>query len=70
MVLKWFKDTFCQYEEEISKKENKNIYAVMDQMAEEAPAGCEGMIMLPHLCGALFPEYNYDAKGSLFRHKH
>ena len=66
MVLKWFKDTFCQYEEEISKTENKNIYAVMDQMAGEAPAGCEGMIMIPHLCGALFPEYNNDAKGVYF----
>ena len=35
-------------------------------MAGEAPAGCEGMIMLPHLCGALFPEYNNDAKGVYF----
>ena len=66
MVLKWFKDTFCQREEEISKVENKNIYKVMDKMAEEAPAGCEGMIMIPHLCGALFPEYNYNAKGVYF----
>ncbi|MHB1253703.1 MAG: xylulokinase [Candidatus Humimicrobiaceae bacterium] len=66
MVLKWFKDTFCQHEEEISKMENKNIYAIMDKMAGEAPAGCEGMIMIPHLCGALFPEYNYNAKGVYF----
>jgi len=67
MVLKWFKDTFCQQEEkEISKMKNKNIYAIMDEMAEEAPPGCEGMIMIPHLCGALFPEYNYNAKGVYF----
>ncbi len=66
MVLKWFKDTFCQYEEELLKAKNENIYAAMDKMAEEAPAGCEGMIMIPHLCGALFPEYNYNAKGVYF----
>lgn len=66
MVLKWFKDTFCQHEEELLKEKNENIYAAMDKMAEEVPAGCEGMIMIPHLCGALFPEYNYNAKGVYF----
>jgi len=66
MVLKWFKDNFCKYEEEISKKENKNIYNIMDEIARKAPAGCDGMIMIPHICGALFPEYDYNAKGVYF----
>jgi xylulokinase len=66
MVLKWFKDAFCSEEENKALKENKNIYAILDKLAEEAPAGCDGMIMIPHICGALFPEYNYNARGVFF----
>jgi len=66
MVLKWFKDTFCQYEELTAKEKNKNIYRILDELASDAPAGCEGLIMLPHLCGAFFPEYNSNAKGVYF----
>ncbi|MDD5659502.1 MAG: FGGY family carbohydrate kinase [Actinomycetota bacterium] len=66
MVLKWFKDTFCQYEELIAKEKNINVYGILDELASDAPAGCEGLIMLPHLCGAFFPEYNTNAKGVYF----
>jgi sugar (pentulose or hexulose) kinase len=66
MVLKWFKDKFCARESEIAKNENKSVFQLLDEMAESVPAGSEGLIMLPFLTGALFPEYNPEAKGVFF----
>lgn len=34
--------------------------------AGEVPSGCEGLIMLPHITGAYFPENNPDARGVFF----
>ncbi|MBE7081716.1 MAG: hypothetical protein E7372_04080 [Clostridiales bacterium] len=55
-VLEWFKGSFC---ENISLKE-------LDQMAEQVPEGCEGLITIPHLCGTVMPENNSKAKGVFF----
>lgn len=66
MVLKWFKDTFCQLEEQQAKDRNTSIYKILDELALNVPAGCEGLIMLPHICGAFFPEYNSNARGVYF----
>jgi len=66
MVLKWFKDTFCQLEEQQAKDKNTSVYRILDDLAMNAPAGCDGLIMLPHICGAFFPEYNSNAKGVYF----
>jgi len=56
MVLKWFKNNFC---ENIDFKE-------LDNLAEKIPAGSDGLIMLPHLCGCTMPKYNPDAKGVFY----
>ena len=66
MVLKWFKDRFCKKELKSAEKEGINIFKIMDESAAEIPAGSEGLIMLPFLTGALFPEYNPDARGVYF----
>lgn len=64
MALQWFKDVFGTVEEELAAKEGKNVYELLTDMAGEVPAGCEGLIMLPHLMGAFSPEYNSRARGS------
>jgi sugar (pentulose or hexulose) kinase len=66
MVLKWFKDRFCKEELKSAEKTGINIFKIMDESAAEIPAGSEGLIMLPFLTGALFPEYNPDARGVYF----
>ena len=66
MVLKWFKDNFCQNEVDVSQKNNLSIYGLLDRLAEEVPPGSEGLLMLPHLAGAYFPEYNPKARGVYF----
>jgi len=64
MALQWFRDVFGTVEEEQAAKEGKNVYDLLTDMAGEVSAGCEGLIMLPHLMGAFSPEYNSQARGS------
>jgi len=65
MVLEWLKDNFYNMEKDIGSYE-KNIYSLIDQQAEDVPAGCEGLIMLPFLSGAACPEFNHNAKGVFY----
>lgn len=55
-VLEWFKSNFCE----------RLDYGEIDQLAESVPAGSEGLICLPHLCGTVMPENNPQAKGVFF----
>ena len=66
LVLKWFKDQFCSEEQAVAKRENKNVFKILDEMARYIPAGSEGLVTLPFLTGALFPEFNPDARAVFF----
>lgn len=61
LVLKWFKDNFVSAPEPA-----ENVYDQLTADAEGIAPGCDGLIMLPHLQGALFPEYNEAARGVFF----
>jgi len=66
MVLKWFKDSLCDREVEYALKKGESVYKILDGIAADIPAGSEGLIMLPFLTGALFPEYNPNARAVYF----
>ncbi len=66
MVLKWFRDAFCQEEVSIASRENKDVYDLLTEKAKRIPPGCEGLVTLPHLMGAGSPEFNPQAKGLFF----
>lgn len=66
IVLKWFKDKFCSEEQAAAKEQNKHVFKILDEMAMDVPAGSEGLVMLPFLTGALFPEFNPDARALFF----
>ncbi|MBR2498504.1 MAG: hypothetical protein IKB67_02195 [Clostridia bacterium] len=55
-VLEWFKKNFC---------ENMNFDQI-NEGVDKVPVGCEGLIMLPHLCGTVMPENQPNAKGVFF----
>ncbi|MDR3552157.1 MAG: FGGY family carbohydrate kinase [Clostridia bacterium] len=57
LVLKWFKNSF--YDGGVS-------YQKLDEEAAGIPAGSDGLLMLPHLCGANLPVYNASAKGVFY----
>lgn len=54
--LEWFKRNFCEGED----------YQKLNEIAEQVPAGCEGLIAVPHLCGTVMPENKPNAKGVFF----
>jgi xylulokinase len=62
MVLKWFKDSFIE-NKDLSDNE---IYNMLTEEASGVSPGSGGLIMLPHISGAFFPENNPKAKGVFF----
>ncbi|MHC4675585.1 MAG: xylulokinase [Planctomycetota bacterium] len=65
-VLKWFRDEFCQEDIVLSRQEKLSSYALLNSQALNVPPGCEGLVMLPHLLGAIYPEFNAAARGVFF----
>jgi xylulokinase len=66
MVLRWYRDAFCQEEMARAKREGVDPYSIIDRAAEEILPGSEGLVMLPHLQGAMAPEANPKAKGVFY----
>ena len=66
MALRWFRDKFCREEMNIEAISTADAYDLIGKEAESVPAGCEGLIMLPHLNGSLAPDVNAKAKGVWF----
>ncbi|MFC1677939.1 FGGY-family carbohydrate kinase, partial [Planctomycetota bacterium] len=44
----------------------QNVYDLLTERASKIPPGSDGLIMLPHLAGAMCPEFNLKAKGVFF----
>lgn len=44
LVMRWYRDAFCQQEKEIALQTGKDPYYLMDKEAEKVPAGCNGMM--------------------------
>lgn len=66
MVLKWFRDNFCQQEMQVAAATGVDAYDLLGVEASRVAPGCEGMVMLPHLQGAMAPEANPKAKGVFY----
>jgi xylulokinase len=72
MALRWFRDQFFGPEIQVARAAGLDPYDLMTRMAEQAPAGAEGLVVLPHLEGTACPEFNPAAKavfyGATLRH--
>jgi xylulokinase len=66
LTLKWFKDNFAQDLLSKSQAEGRDIYELLTEPAAEIPPGSDGLIMLPHLEGAFFPEFDAQVRGVFF----
>ena len=44
LVMRWFRDGFCELEKQEGLKKGKDAYFIMDERAKEIPAGCYGMM--------------------------
>lgn len=63
LILRWFKDSFCKKEIELSEQTDSNVYDLLTSYAEKIPPGAEGLTVLPHFMGAGSPYFNQNVKG-------
>jgi sugar (pentulose or hexulose) kinase len=66
MVLRWFRDNFYNEEIKTAKAQGIDIYDLIGKEVEKILPGSEGLVMLPHLQGAMAPEVNPKAKGVFY----
>ena len=66
MVMKWFRDSFCGSEKDVADISGLDPYSIMSLEAEKVAPGSDGLLMLPHLQGAMAPEANAKAKGVFY----
>lgn len=64
-ILKWFRNTFCEYEVAAEKEGGPNAYDVLNKQAETLPAGSDGIVVLPYFMGERSPVWDSDAKGTI-----
>lgn len=66
ILLRWFRDEFGLPEVEEAKRRGVEPYDVMLEIAQNVPAGAEGLLFLPYLTGERAPYWNSNARGSFF----
>ena len=64
MAFKWLRDNFFQDEIQKAAAEKADAFDRLTRLAQEIPAGADGLVMLPHLMGAFSPEPNAAARGA------
>jgi len=66
IVMRWFRDEFAAMETQVGKTSGMDSYDLMGLEASRVVPGCEGLVMLPHLQGAMAPEANPKASGVFY----
>ncbi|MHA9739207.1 FGGY-family carbohydrate kinase [Robinsoniella peoriensis] len=64
-IVKWFRNTICQFEVEAEKAGGPKAYDVLNAETEKLPAGSEGLVVLPYFMGERSPVWDSDAKGTI-----
>jgi xylulokinase len=65
-AYQWFREQFCQYEKDMSKKLGIRAYELMDKEAEKSSPGANGLLFLPYLAGERSPIWDPYARGVYF----
>ena len=66
IVMRWFRDEFARSEMQVGRSSGLDAYDLMSLEAAHIKPGCEGLVMLPHLQGAMAPEANPKASGVFY----
>ena len=66
IVMRWFRDEFAGTELQTAKSTGMDAYDLLGMEAASVAPGCEGLVMLPHLQGAMAPEANPKACGAFY----
>jgi xylulokinase len=65
MILKWFKDRFLADSAD-ARASGQNIYEYMSSLAAAVPAGCGGLLLLPHFAGKAMPRSVPGMRGAFW----
>lgn len=65
VVHEWFKDNICLSEIERAEALGTSAFDLIDQVAETAPAGANGLLFLPHMRGGGAPFHDLGTRGAL-----
>lgn len=65
VVLRWFRDHFAEAERSVAASMGLDAYDLLAQEAGTIAAGAEGLVVIPHLQGAMAPESNANARGAV-----
>jgi sugar (pentulose or hexulose) kinase len=63
LVLRWFRDAFCEADSEAARQVGGDAYDLITARATGVPPGSDGLVILPHLQGAMAPDANSEARG-------
>lgn len=64
-IVKWFRDTLCQWEKEEQQRTGVEVYDQLNAQAAGVPAGSDGLVVLPYFMGERSPIWDSDAKGTI-----
>ncbi len=62
IVLRWFRDRFCVDEMAVAELLGSDAYSMLSAEAAGVTPGCDGLVTLPHIQGAMAPENDSDAR--------
>ena len=65
-IVKWFKDSFAQPEQQRAQKEGRSPYEVLDEEAAAIEPGCEGLVLIDYFQGNRTPLRDPLARGMLW----
>lgn len=65
-VMRWFEQEFADYERSMQEERGKSSLAQLNEIAESAAPGCDGVVFLPYMAGERSPIWNPDAKGVFY----
>lgn len=65
IVYKWFRDEFAN-EHKSGSADSESVYERLNAMASTIPPGSDGLVFLPYLAGAAFPENDTYARGVFY----
>lgn len=64
-IVKWFRQTMCEFEIEEEKNGGQSVYHILNEQAANIPVGSQGLIVLPYFMGERSPIWDSDAKGTI-----
>ncbi|WP_394925883.1 xylulokinase [uncultured Robinsoniella sp.] len=62
-VMRWFEKEFADYEREIADRVGKSSLDQLNEIAEAAAPGSDGVVFLPYMAGERSPIWDPNAKG-------